>query len=256
MLRTLALASLFAASLAACATQDAAKAQPASDELAGEAGDGDAAKADSPHDTFGFLSVVKDGAFQCENPLTCTPYTLRRANRSTIKCNDGEYHASCTVKALEWDAAGLSADQADQVEAALQRSAEDSTLGVQVLVKGTFKVYVDFLAFEPSEVWVAQLPGGDSTGTFVQVHDNETLLACQPERPCPQYTEFKLNSSKSASIEALDIGSDASDAVQDKVAEATAGASGAIVVGGRETRSRVDYVDSLRAVDQVYLPVK
>lgn len=255
MLRTLALASLFAASLAACATQDAAKAQPANDELAGEAGDGDAAKADAAHDTFGYLTVVKDGAFQCENPLTCTPYTLRRANRSTIKCNDGEYHASCTVKALEWDTAGLSSDQADRVEAALQRSAEDPSLGVQVLVKGTFKIYVDFLAFEPTEVWLAQLPSGASKGTFVQVFDNETLLPCQPERPCAQYTEYKLNSSKTAAIEALDFGSDASDALQDKVADATASA-GAIVVGGRETQSRVDYVDTLRAVDQVYLPLK
>src|SRR5437879_1805952 len=61
MIRTMTLASLCFATFAGCAADTAT--QPAADELGGENGDGEAAKADAAHDTFGFVAVEKDGAF-------------------------------------------------------------------------------------------------------------------------------------------------------------------------------------------------
>jgi len=239
MTRTLGFAFL-ASTIAACTTAEP-PAQPASDDLAGETGDGDAAKADSPHDTFGFIAVSKGDT--CTTPIGCTPYTLTRANRSTIECNDNEYHSSCKVGAISWTSV-LSETATNKVEAALDKG------GVQVLVKGSYKIYVDFLAFVPTEVWLAQLPDGDTSGTFVQVFDWNA--ECQRMAACPTMQEFKLNSNKMADLEGLDFGSDASDSLQGKVTKATA-AAGAIVVGSRETRNYVDFIDTLRSVGQVYL---
>jgi hypothetical protein len=252
MIRILSIATLFTTVLGACAAQES-KIEPGTDELAGEAGDGDAAKADAPHDTFGFLQVHRN-AVLCSNPITCTPYRLNRANRSTTLCNDGQYHASCEVHEVAWESLGLSQDQINQIEGALSDETNGTKTGTQVLVRGQYKIYVDFLAFEPTEVWLAQLSDGNDSGTFVQVFDYQTQ--CRPEMACPQYQEFKLNSSKYANIEDLDFGSDASDALQGQVTDATAASTGAIVVGNRETRSVVDFVDSLRSVNQVYLPVQ
>jgi len=240
---------LSASILAGCA-QDAAPTTPGTDELGGENGqDGETPKADAAHDNFGFVAVEKSGAFQCNNPLTCVSYELTRPNRSTIKCNDGEYHDQCAVKAVSWTSAGLTQAQADKVEAAIEREAMDPSLGVQVLVKGDFKIYVDFLAFVPTEVWLAQKADGNTSGTFVRVFDRGVRCITAP---CPTFEEGRLNSSRQMNIDGIDFG-DTSDSLQEKAYTATTSPDGVILAGERTDRSAVSFVEELRTADQVFL---
>jgi hypothetical protein len=250
-MRTSIFASILLASLGACAAQDSSNIQPADDELAGETGDGEQPKADALHDSFGFISVHKNEN-PSPNPLIGTNYTLERTNRTTIKCNDNQYHANCGVHAISWESLGLSQTKVDQIEKALDDELAGTKTGTQVLVKGSFKIYVDFLAFEPSEIWLAQLPDGDDSGTFVQVFDNNIRCITAP---CPTIEEDKLNSSKTANTEGLAWASDASSSLQQRASSAV-GTTGAIVAGDRVTRSAVSFVNTLRSVNQVYLPVK
>ena len=238
--------------LAGC-TSNEAPTQPGTDELAGENGqDGETPKADAAHDNFGFIAVEKSGAFDCHNPLTCISYELTRPNRTTIQCNDGKYHDQCGVKSINWDKAGLTTKQQQTVEDAIEREAQDPSIGVQVLVKGQFKIYVDFLAFEPSEVWVAAKSNGSTpdADTFVRVFDRGIRCITAP---CPTYEEGRLNSSRSMPIDGIDFGGD--DSLQDKVYEQTTQPAGVILVGERTTRSAVSFVEKLRTADQVFFPM-
>jgi len=166
---------------------------------------GEAPKADAAHDNFGFMAVEKTDAFR-----------LSRPNRSTIKCNDGEYHDACGVQAIAWDKL-LTKAQMTKVEAAIERQAKDPSLGVQVLVKGEYKVYGDFVAFEPTEVWLAQKTDGNTDGTFVRLFDRGIRCITAP---CPQYEEGRLNSSRQMNIDGIDFG-DTSDSLQEKIYTAT-----------------------------------
>ena len=249
-MRTSLFASILFASLGACAAQQPSNLQPGTDELAGETGDGEAAKADAAHDTFGFVSIHRS-TDTSQNPLFGTRYTLERTNRTTMKCNDDQYHANCGVHAINWG--NLSQSQQDAVEKLLDDELAGNRAGTQILVKGQFKIYVDFSAFEVSEVWAAQLEGGSDDGTFVQVFDNNIRCITAP---CPTIEEDKLNSSKTANTEGLAFDDGVSESLQTKVNTAIGSSTGAIVVGDRVTRSAVSFVDTLRSVNQVYLPVK
>lgn len=232
-------------------TSSQERSELATDELGGENGqDGEAPKADAAHDNFGFVAVEKSGAFDCKNPLTCASYELSRPNRSTIKCNDGQYHDRCGVKAVAWDKAGLTEKQQQSVEAAIEREAQDPSVGVQVLVKGAYKVDVDFLAFEPTEVWLAAKAKGSTSGTFVRVFDRGIRCIAAP---CPQYEEGRLDSSREMPIDGLDFADD--DSLQDKVYEQTTQPDGVILVGERTTRSGGRFVEKLRTADQAFFPM-
>jgi hypothetical protein len=249
-MRTSIFASILLASLGACAAQDTSNIQPADDELAGETGDGEQPKADAAHDTFGYISIHKNTDSNV-NPIYGALYTLERTGRTTMKCNDGQYHATCGVHAINWG--NLSQTQQDKLEKLIDDEASGARVGAQVIVKGQFKIYVDFSAFEVSEVWAAQLSGGSDDGTFVQLFDNNIRCITAP---CPTIEEDKLNSSRTANTEGLawdDSG--ASSSLQTKVSGAI-GTTGAIVVGDRVTKSAVSFVNTLRSVHQVYLPVK
>src|SRR5207248_9735238 len=104
--------------------------------------------------------VTKTGT--CTNPITCAPYELTRVNRTSLKCNDGQYHASCKVRAVSFAKLGNSQGLEDAIDNAT----------ATVVVKGQFKIYVDFLAFEASEAWLSQIDGGATDGTWVRVSDN------------------------------------------------------------------------------------
>src|SRR5262249_50631788 len=139
----------------------------------------------------------------CANITVCSRYSMSRANRTTTKCNDGQYHDSCGVHAISWESMGLSQTQVDKIESLLQDELAGTKTGTQVLIRGHYKIFVDFLAFVPSEVWVAQLSGGNTAGTFVQEFSRP--IACLPERACPAYEEDKLNSTKTVFTEGLDF---------------------------------------------------
>ena len=234
--------------VAACATNPTGT--PGTDELAGENGqDGDQSKADAAHDNFTFIAVEKD-AVTCGNPIVCTPYRLTRVNRSSMMCNDNQLHASCKVKAVSFSK--FSQATQNKIAAAIEAETSGSATGVQVLVRGNFKIYVDFLAFEATDVWLAQRPDGDSTGTFVRIFDRGIRCITAP---CPQFEEGRLNSSRSMTIDGIDFG-DATTALQNKIYDATTKADGVIVVGDRTMRSAVSFVEKMRTVGQAYLPVK
>jgi hypothetical protein len=241
------LISLTFATLAACATTPST---PGTDELAGEDGDGEAAKADGV-DTFGYTEVhaisVTGGAGSCHNILFCPNYSLTRANRTTIKCNDGAFHDHCGVHAISWESMGLSQTKVDKIEAAIKAEATDPSIGTQILVKGDYKIFVDFLAYVPTEVWIAQRSGGNSNGTFVKIFDRGIRCITAP---CPQFEEDRLNSVKQATIDSLDWGDSAEDALQERAYEATSH-GGIIVAGSRTYAGR----EKMRSMDQVYLPV-
>lgn len=247
MIRTISLASIL---LAACAAQDPSDSiQPGSDELAGETGDGDAAKADAAHDTFGYLAVHKNA--DPGHPLWGAAYNLSRANRTSTLCFDKRYHASCDVHDIVWGVHGLSQRTIDQIEAALDAELAGSKTGTQVLVKGTFKSYTEFTAFEPSEIWLAQIDRGSADGTFVQVFDRGIRCITAP---CPVFAEMKLNSTKTASLDGIDY-QGASDDIQNRAYEATT-TTGVIITGSRETSGSGALAEVLRSAHQVYLPVK
>ena len=245
MIRTISFASIL---LAACATQaPSGSIAPGTDELAGETGDGDAAKADAAHDTFGYLAIHKNA--DPGNPLYGAAYNMTRTNRTTVMCMDNQYHASCDFHAIVWGS--LPQRSIDKLEAALDAELAGTKTGTQVIVKGAFKSYVDFSAFVPTEVWIAQLDGGSDDGTFVQVFDRGIRCITAP---CPTFVEMKLNSTKTANIEGVDWNG-VSDDVQNRAYTATT-STGVIVVGDRETKSEVSFVDTMRSANQVYLPVK
>ena len=225
------------------------------DPLAGDTS-ADDAKADGPynvHDVQGYLAVTKTGA--CTNPITCAPYQLTRVNRATVTCNDGQSHEQCTVKAISYGALGLSQDQQDAIEAALDAQNADASIGTQVIVKGQFRIYVDFLAFEASEVWMAQMPNGSTdSGTWVLLSD--TGLRCFGN--CAAVREEKLNSSRADAINGMDFGDGFDQQMQIAIGTQERAAQGVIVVGERTEgvgEGPGNYTTELRSVDQAFFPV-
>lgn len=242
---------LVTTTLAACAADGATT--PGADELAGENGaDGESPKADAAHDNFGFIAVTQGPATDCTTEVTCARYELSRPNRSTMKCTDGQYHEQCSTHAMSWSRAGLTPAKIQKVEAAIARQAQEPSLGVQVLVKGGYTNDIDFLAFEPTEVWLAQRADGTASGTFVRIFDNKVRCITAP---CPQFEEGRLNSSRTAATAGFDFDPDVSDALKDRVYGATGTADGVIVVGTR-TRTRSGLTELLRTVNQIYLPMR
>jgi hypothetical protein len=237
--------------LGACAVDQPTVA--GADELAGETAlDGEQPKADAPHDNFGLLEV-HGVANPCPNPVACTRYTLTRANRTTAICNDNKAHPSCAVRSIIWDKAGLSQAQADKIEALIAAEAADPSRGAQVLIKGTYRIYVDFLAFEVSEVWQAQLKGGTTDGTYVRISDSGVRCITTP---CPVDLEERLNSNRAAKIDGLDPHAALSASLSTKVEAQIAAPDGAIVVGTRTYAGSGSQRESFRTVNQVFLPVK
>src|SRR5215813_4561787 len=256
MIRSLGLVSILA--VAACSAMQ--KTTPGPDELAGESpDDGEAPKADDPYDNFGLYEARKIGAFECNGDGSCTHIEFDRANRSTMTCADGALHATCTARTMDADKLNLSASKSDAVASALQRQAEDPTMGTQVLVRGTFvhgtnPLYpdVDWVTFSATEVWLAQKADGSTDGTFVRLNDNGVRCVTSP---CPTIHEGRLNSSRGMDIDGIDWGDSADDALQEHVYDALTTPDGAIVVGTR-TYGELGTSDKLRTTNQVYLRVK
>jgi hypothetical protein len=237
-------------SFAAC-TSSHTNTMPGNDELAGENGD-DGSKADfaGAHDTMGYLAVTKTGA--CENPITCTPYQLTRPNRSQVTCNDNQLHDSCGVRGMSYAVLGLSQDQQNAIEAALDAQTADPTIGTQILVKGSYKIFVDFLAFQVTEVWMAQMPNGSTDGTWVLLSDSGIRCFGQ----CKSTREEKLNSTRSMLINGIDFSSDSDSSFVSAVDAQKLTPAGVIVVGDRtEGQGVTGGVTELRSVNQAFFPV-
>jgi len=184
----------------------------------------------------------------CNNPLFCVNYKLERVNRTTTQCVFGNTAANCPVRGISWDLLGLSKAKVDTIEAAIAHST-DAT-GPQVLVRGSFKSFIEFTMFQPTEVWVAQRSGGSTDGTFVRIFDRGIRCITAP---CPQFAEGRLNSTRTAVIDGIDFGVSAEDSLQQRTYDATSKPDGVIIVGDRTTRAVQSYSEKYRSVQQVFL---
>jgi hypothetical protein len=230
------------------------------DELAGEDNDGEEAKADGV-DTFGLLTAQKIGTFECNGQGSCTHVALARANRTTTLCADNALQASCDVRYLDFSKLGLTATALDAIDKKLQASAATPGLGPQLIVRGKYvhgtnPVYpdVDWVTFEVSQVWTAQIGASNLDGTFVELTDNGTRCITQP---CATDRETRLNSTRFIDINGLDW-SDAlaASTLPSRVRTAIADGTGAIVVGYRTTDTLASQTISLRSVNEVFLRMK
>ncbi len=253
--------------LAACATESSTTGTtPSDDPLAGET-TADGEKADGNGiDTFGIYTAVKVGAFECNGLGSCTHVTLERANLTSTFCADGSYKASCDVRYLDFSKLGLSSTKLADVSAKLQASAADPTIGAQLLVRGKYihgtnPVYpnVDWVTFQVTELWAAQMDDGVVEGTFVMITDNGKRCF---EPPCPATTESRLNSTRHIDIDGLDWPEAYQKAVTspgwlpNRVYDGETKPDGVIVVGDRTTGTIMHLPEHLRSVNQAYLLVK
>ncbi len=233
------------------------------DELGGESNDGESPKADGT-DTFGIMTAQKIGAFECNGAGSCTHVELARAGRSTTPCADLKTHATCAVRTLDFSKLNLSAKALAAVSTKLQASASTPAIGPQLLVRGQYvhgtnpvMPSLDWVTFQVSELWVAQLDNGTLDGTFVMVRDRGIRCITAP---CPVFAETRVNSTRASNIEGLDWSDEqmadaTTAAVADAVYEAETQPDGAIVNGFR-THSSSGPASTFRSVEQVFLRVK
>jgi hypothetical protein len=265
MTRTMSLGLILASSLfAACAADGETGTTLGNDELGTETpADGEVAKADGI-DTFGIFTATKIGAHECNGLGSCTHVALARANRSTTTCADGGVKASCDVRYLDFSKLGLSASKLDGVMAKLQASAATPEIGTQLLVRGKYihgknPIYpnVDWVTFQVTEVWTAEMANGTVDGTFVMMRDNGIRCIAAP---CPNLSEMRLNSTRKQDIHGLDWPVEFQSAVSspswlpNRVYDAETKPDGVIVTGYR-THGQGP-TTTLRSVEQVYLRVK
>jgi len=146
--------------------------------------------------------------------------------------------------------------------AKLQASAATPEIGAQLLVRGAYvhgtnptAPGVDWVTFQVTELWVAQLDQGTLDGTFVMVSDNNIRCITAP---CPTISEARVNSTRAMNTEGLDWDSSAvqpSSALQDKLGEAMGQPDGVIVTGFR-THDTGHSNTNYRTVEQLFLRVK
>jgi hypothetical protein len=264
-MKTTTLTVLGCSLLAACAAQTPSGTTPSDDPLAGETDDGEKADGNGV-DTFGIYTAIKVGAFECNGAGSCTHVTLTRANRSTTYCADGTYKASCDVRSLDFSKLGLSSSKLGELTTKLQASANDPSIGAQLLVRGKYihgtnQLYpnVDWVTFQVTEVWESGMDDGTVDGTFVMLSDNGKRCF---EPPCAATTENRLNSTRHADIDGLDWPQAYQKEITspgwlpNRVDDAMTQTDGVIVVGDRTTGTIMHLPEQLRSINQAYLLVK
>jgi hypothetical protein len=191
-------ASLLVATTAACS--------PVEDELAAE----DTTElSDEKADATGnytYYTVTRD-LRRCVSPY-CGGYWMARVNRTTTRCHDGSYQASCYVADADWARLGVSERTLERVQAS-----------GELLVRATIgrKAWAGIGTFgelRPTEAWLGQGPG-DADGVYVKV--SETGVRCFTT-PCNSFRELKLNGSGAAVL--AELGWDESGADEETIGAA------------------------------------
>jgi hypothetical protein len=255
MTRTLSLALLLGSSLLTACTQEASTTTPGDDELAGESpSDGDKADGNALQDTFGIYTAQKVGAFECNGLGSCTHVDLALAGKSTTPCGTGgTASTACSVHLLDFSKLSLTSAQTSNLMDKLQASAATPEIGPQLLVRGKFLNNVDWITFQVTEVWVAQMADAVTDGTFVMMRENGRRCITTP---CETLNESRLNSTRNLDMDGIDFPSEMGVAIQNKMNDATLKADGLIVVGDR-THGRVSgKTTTLRSVNQAFVVVK
>ena len=117
----------------------------------------------------------------------------------------------------------------------------------------------DWVTFEVSELWTAQIDNGAVDGTFVMVRDNGTRCI---DAPCPALSEMRVNSTRKQDIHGLDWPAEFQQLVTspgwlpNRVYDAETQPDGVIVTGYRTHGEVMHLPTTLRSVEQVYLRVK
>ena len=262
MTRTLGLAFLLGSSLFTACAQDASSTTPGDDELAGEsAADGDKADGNALQDTFGIYTAQKVGAFECNGLGSCTHVDLALAGRSSTTCADGSKGATCSVRYLDFSTLKLTSSQTANLQAKIQASASTPEIGAQLLVRGKYihgtnpnqPNVPDWVTFQVTEVWVAQMAEAVTDGTFVMLRENGRRCVTAP---CATVNENRLNSSRNIDMHGLDLPSEMSTSIANKLGDATLVADGLIVVGDRTHGKVSGQATTLRSVNQAFVVVK
>src|SRR5882724_11005832 len=191
--------SVFGCVLVSCAS--AAEAQ---DERVGESLKQDALGSQAVSvstDASTYFEITTD-LRKCPSPL-CGGWFLKRLNRDTTICVDGQAAESCYAPVLDWSKANLSEGQQSKLLDAAGKDAISS--GVFGILRGEFAPTnttprPELGRFVISEAWVAE-GDGVSEGAFVRVKDNG--LRCLVA-PCPSLTETTLNTPRTADIAEFD----------------------------------------------------
>lgn len=231
-------ASLFAATaITACS--------PAEDELAGEdMTELSDEKADATH-TYTYYTVSRDMR-RCASPF-CGGYWVERVNRTTTKCADGTYAASCYVADADWARLGLEEQALDKVEG----SATNKRLVVRAtVVQKSWGADLGRLGqLRPTEAWIGQ-GLNEPDGVFVKIE--ETGVRCWAA-PCPFFKEHKLNGSGTVSL--AEVGWDDSGAADDVVGKAIEAifAHDLIIAGDRYTVRGPAGTGKARTATQFYI---
>ena len=255
MTRTLGLALILGSSLFTACAQDASTTTPGDDELAGEApSDGDKADGNALQDTFGIYTAQKVGAFECNGLGSCTHVDLALAGRSTTTCGTGgAAEKACSVHSLDFSRLSLTSAQTTNLMDKLQASAATPEIGPQLLVRGKFQNNVDWITFQVTEVWMAQMADAVTDGTFVMMRENGRRCITAP---CQTLNENRLNSTRNLDMDGIDFPSEMTTTLQNKLTDATQKADGLIVVGDRTHGKVSGKATTLRAVNQAFVVVK
>jgi uncharacterized protein DUF6748 len=192
-------ASVFGCVLAGCASDADAKDEHVGESLKQDAFAGQAVSVST--DAYTYYEITTD-LRKCPSPL-CGGWFLKRLNRDTTVCVDGQEAETCYAPVLDWSEANLSEDQRSKLTAAADKDA--TTSGVYGIVRGVFAPTnttsrPELGRFVISEAWVAE-GEGVSEGAFVRVKDNG--LRCFAA-PCPSLTETTLNTPRVTNIAELD----------------------------------------------------
>ncbi len=248
--------------ISACATDPSATTTPGDDELAGEsAADGDKADDNALQDTFGIYTATKIGAFECNGAGSCTHVDLALAGRSATTCADGTKSAACSVRTLDFSKLGLSASALANAQVKLQASASTPEIGAQLLVRGKYihgtnpsqPSVPDWVTFQVTELWVGQLDGAVTDGTFVMLRNN--ALRCFTV-PCPTVNENRINSSRNLDMHGLDYPHGMTTSETSAIDAAIAKADGLIVAGDRTHGKVAGHTTTLRSINQAFVVIK
>ncbi len=203
------------------------------DELAGEADhdDGDGKSDTSTPGGASSYFAIRGDARECVFPA-CGGYFLDRLNATKTTCHDRKTADSCYVPELDWSQSNLNLAQ----QLTLTQAASGGADGVAAIVRGKFMANAlasgapEMGRFVVTEAWVPE-GKGVSAGVFAKILDNGRRCAVAP---CPHLTEKALNSSRSATIHALDFDPAGYDeATLEKVGHDLFEATGLIIAGER-----------------------
>jgi hypothetical protein len=199
--------------------------------------------------------VARRDLRRCMAPM-CGGYFVSRVNRSTTRCADGSYAASCYVAELDLGQLGLSPSE----EQALEGGIGIDESATKVVLRGyvgskTFGGVGRFGVFRASEAWQAR---GDATisGTFYRVEDNGIRCITFP---CPTLTESKLNSTTQRRMTGLNLASaPGAQSDKDDAIAATTIAGGLLAAGTNVTIANAGPAGSARELraSQYFLRVK